>query len=99
MVVGVPDVEYGERVAAAVSLLKPDRGPPIRTSLTIEDLRQDLRGQLAGYKIPTLLRVVRELPTTASGKVMKKLLGPELFPVAGHPEVQRWTRRTASPKL
>ncbi|OBT71013.1 hypothetical protein VF21_10004 [Pseudogymnoascus sp. 05NY08] len=99
MVVGVPDEEYGQRVAAAVSLLKPDRGAPIRTSPTITELRQDLRSQLSSYKMPTLLRVVRELPTTASGKVMKKQLGPELFPNAGHPEVQKWTKRTASPKL
>ena len=61
--------------------------------LTIEDLRKDLRGRLAGYKMPTLLRIVDgELPKTATGKVQKKVLGPEFFPVdyRASPEVQQW---------
>lgn len=46
MVVGVEDEEYGQRVAAAVVL----RGD-LRDSLGIEELRGDLRGCLAGYKL------------------------------------------------
>ena len=101
MVVPVSDDEFGQRVAAAVSIRSDqseyrcgDSGPGRR--LTIEDLRRDLRGKLAGYKLPTLLRVVEgELPKTASGKVLKKVLGPRFFPPDYHTisEVDRWSSR------
>lgn len=45
---------------------------------------------LAGYKMPTLLRVVSELRKNATGKVIKKVLVKELFPLEGHPDIQRW---------
>ena len=85
MVVGVEDEEFGQRVAAAV-VLKED-GPQ---DLNIERLRQDLRSSLAGYKMPTILRVVNELKKNATGKVVKKVLLPEYFPKDGHPQVQKW---------
>jgi malonyl-CoA/methylmalonyl-CoA synthetase len=58
--------------------------------LTLGRLRSDLRTTLAGYKMPTLLRVVDELKKNATGKVIKKVLVKELFPPEGHPDVQRW---------
>lgn len=109
MVVGVDDDEFGQRVAAAI-VLKPDvwRDLSLVTfadvsqgsqSLSLETLRQDLRSTLAGYKMPTLLRIVDELEKNATGKVMKKLLVKELFPVEGHPDVQQWTSKTKKSKL
>jgi malonyl-CoA/methylmalonyl-CoA synthetase len=102
MVVGVPDEEFGQRVAAVVSLsdseaaraFVADKG---RTGgeLRLQDLRADVRERLAGYKVPTLLRVIRgELPKSPTGKVVKKALGPEYFPpnYAQDSEVQRWSR-------
>jgi malonyl-CoA/methylmalonyl-CoA synthetase len=92
MVVGVADEEYGQRVAAAVSL----RTDQAKRGLHIDELRKDLRGLLTGYKLPTLLRVVDgELPKNVSGKVVKKVLGQQLFPKNYHtvPEVQMWKRR------
>lgn len=86
IVVGVEDEEFGQRVAAAV-VLRDD----LRQSLTLDELRADLRGSLAGYKMPTLLRVVKEIKKNATGKAIKKVLVKELFPAAGHPDVQRWT--------
>lgn len=88
MVVGVPDEEFGQRVGALVALqeeLLTDEYLSTHGStehlLTIDDLRRDLRSRLAGYKMPTLLRVVDgELPKTGTGKVMKKVLGPKFFP-------------------
>jgi len=93
MTVGVSDVEFGQRVGAVVSL-RQDRIQCLEDrQLTLDRLRKDLRGKLAGYKMPTLLRVVEgELPKTASGKVLKKILGPKYFP-EGHeadPDVQAW---------
>ena len=86
MVVGVDDEEFGQRVAAAV-VLRDD----LRQSLTIDQLRSDLRDSLAGYKMPTLLRVVESIKKNATGKVVKKVLAKEIFPQEGHPDIQRWT--------
>ena len=85
-VVGVDDEEFGQRVAAAI-VLKSDFA---KEGLPIAKLRKDLREGLAGYKMPTLLRVVEELKKNATGKVVKKLLVSELFPEAKHQDVQRW---------
>lgn len=87
MVARIPDEEFGERVAAAVTLREGQEVNELR----IDRLRRDLREHMASYKMPTLLRVMKdELPKTASGKVLKKLLGPQLFPSSGHPDVQTW---------
>lgn len=95
MVVGVPDEEFGQRVGAVVCLKGVrDMELPLKR-LTIQRLRQDLRARLAGYKMPTLLRVVEgELPKSATGKVQKKVLGPQYFPedYRSLPEVQVWER-------
>lgn len=95
MVVGVPDLEFGERVAAAVVLKEPkdQKGEPV-TDLSLERMRSDLRARLAGYKMPTVLRLIKgELPKSGTGKVVKKVLGPQFFP-KGYTElkeVQAWT--------
>lgn len=74
MVVGVEDEEWGERVGAAVVLASGSSG------LSIGRLREGLREKLPGYKMPTLLRVVEaELPKGETGKVQKKILGPQYF--------------------
>lgn len=95
MVVGVEDEEFGQRVAATISL-KTDQNTT-RKSLTLAELREDLRSKLTGYKIPTILRVVKgELPKSGTGKVQKKILGPQLFPPNYRtlPEVQVWTKES-----
>jgi malonyl-CoA/methylmalonyl-CoA synthetase len=101
MTVGVPDDEFGQRVACTVSLKgATDTDKPLR-KLTIQRLRQDLRARLAGYKMPTLLRVVEgELPKSGTGKVIKKVLGPGFFPkdYASLPEVQIWHPNTKDEK-
>lgn len=93
MVVGVEDEEFGQRVAAAVVLRDGTEG------LSLERLRLDLRETLAGYKMPTMMRVVRELRKNATGKVLKKILGPELFPMEGSPEVQTWRAKRGGVRL
>ncbi|KAJ5749253.1 uncharacterized protein N7511_010949 [Penicillium nucicola] len=95
MVVGVADEEFGQRVAATVSL-KQDRNTT-RKDLTLAELRHDLRSHIAGYKMPTILRVVQgELPKSGTGKVQKKILGPQLFPSNYRelPDVQTWDRQS-----
>ncbi|KAK4942760.1 hypothetical protein LTR10_017520 [Elasticomyces elasticus] len=103
MVVGVPDEEFGQRVGAVVSLRNDEvaqqfyqennRSPE---SLKLDDLRADVRSRLAGYKLPTLLRIIEgELPKSGTGKVVKKTLGPLYFPpnYVEDNEVQVWSNR------
>jgi malonyl-CoA/methylmalonyl-CoA synthetase len=45
---------------------------------------------LPDHRLPTCLRIVAELPKTASGKVLKKALAGECFPSEGHPDIQIW---------
>jgi malonyl-CoA/methylmalonyl-CoA synthetase len=111
MVVGVPDDEFGQRVAAVVSLrtdkLAQDYYEQARRNpkrLDLNDMRSDVRSRLAGYKMPTLLRVVEgEIPKGGTGKVVKKILGPQFFPenYRDDPDVQVWTstKRELKPKL
>jgi malonyl-CoA/methylmalonyl-CoA synthetase len=63
-VVGLPDEEWGERVAAAVEL-RP------AASLTLDDMRTFLKDRLAIYKVPSALATPDSLPRNAMGKVLK----------------------------
>ncbi len=70
-VVGVPDAEWGERVAAAVVLHKGQ-------VLDLEGLRSWAKARLASHKIPSRLLIVDVLPRNAMGKVTKPAI-VELF--------------------
>jgi malonyl-CoA/methylmalonyl-CoA synthetase len=63
-VVGVDDDDLGERVSAAVELRAG-------ASLSLEELQQWAKVQLAPYKVPRALCAVAALPRNAMGKVMK----------------------------
>jgi len=63
-IVGVPDLKYGETVAAWVRL-KPG------AALTLVELKQFCKGKIAEYKIPRYLKVTNEFPMTISGKIQK----------------------------
>jgi malonyl-CoA/methylmalonyl-CoA synthetase len=66
-VVGVPDAEWGERVAAAVVL---NQGKAIDLS----SFRLWAKELLAAHKVPSRLLVLDALPRNAMGKVMKPAL-------------------------
>ncbi len=70
-VVGIPDPEWGERVAAAVTLRDGH-------ALDLHSLRTWARDLLAAHKLPSRLLVLDALPSNAMGKVMKPAL-TELF--------------------
>jgi len=63
-VVGVPDPEWGERVAAAVVLNNGE-------AIDLPSLRTWAKEVLAAYKLPSRLLVLDKLPCNAMGKVMK----------------------------
>jgi len=104
MVVGVPDDEFGQRVGAVLSLSDSEAAQEYYQKrnrqtgrLDLDDLRTDVRDRLAGYKLPTLLRVIEgELPKSATNKVVKKVLGPMYFPAnyAELEEVQKWDSKS-----
>ncbi len=64
-VVGLPDPEWGQRVTAAVVSAAPVR---------LTSLEPLLRSRLAGYKLPAAIEQLEALPTTASGKVQRRLV-------------------------
>ena len=103
MCVGVDDDDLGQRVGVVVSLRDDQNiysadAQTGKNKLTLEILRNDLSVRLARYKMPTLLRVVKdELPKTASGKVLKKVLGPKYLPSPGWQndhDVQAWHKQS-----
>jgi len=74
-VVGVPDPEWGERVAAAVVLNDGD-------ALDLSSLRAWAKESLATHKVPSRLLVLDSLPRNAVGKVMKPALA-RMFQTSG----------------
>jgi len=68
-VVGIEDEEWGQKVAAVVVLDNDN-------ALDLQTMRNTLKPRIAFYKVPTLLKVVDELPKNAMGKVTKKALLP-----------------------
>ncbi len=61
-VVGLPDDEWGEVVAAVLVL---------KNAITKEEINTWLRERLPGYKVPRLYQFIEELPRNAMGKVTK----------------------------
>ena len=68
-VVGVPDWYRGETVKAVVSL-KPGH------TVSPDELQAFARCQLAAFKAPRMVEIVDELPKTASGKILRRMLIP-----------------------
>ncbi|HTF53864.1 MAG TPA: long-chain fatty acid--CoA ligase [Pseudonocardia sp.] len=64
-VVGVPHAELGEEVAAAVAI-KPG------STATAEELREFVKGQVAAYKYPRIVRILDSLPKGPTGKILKR---------------------------
>ncbi|KAI0861197.1 hypothetical protein F4860DRAFT_181206 [Xylaria cubensis] len=74
-VLAVPSGKWGQKVGAVVILdrtICPDGWKPM-------DMRRALKGRLANYKIPQVLRVVEHIPRNAMGKINKKNLLRQVF--------------------
>jgi long-chain acyl-CoA synthetase len=69
-VVGVPHPDLGEEVAAVVVLRQGACATP-------EELRQFIKERVAPYKYPRKIQIVKELPKSQTGKILKKILTEE----------------------
>jgi len=74
VVFGLPDVEWGEVVAAAV-ILRPGM------HLDVDGLRRHCRQGLTGYKTPSRIWFVGTMPRTPVGKVRKPDLAKQFMDV------------------
>lgn len=66
-VIGVPDEHWGETVRAFVTLREG-------SCATAQDLVEHCANRLTKFKVPGEFRIVGQLPTNASGKVLKREL-------------------------
>ncbi len=75
-VFGVPDVRYGEEVAAWI-VLKPG------ATATEDEIRAFCKDQIAHYKVPRYVRFVTELPMTVTGKAQKFVMRAKMIEELG----------------
>jgi acyl-CoA synthetase (AMP-forming)/AMP-acid ligase II len=76
-VVGLPDEEWGERVAAVVTLAAEAE------LLDTEELRSWVRDRLRSAKTPDAIHVWPELPYNATGKLLRREIVTSLAETAG----------------
>jgi fatty-acyl-CoA synthase len=81
-VAGLPDLKYGEIVAAWVV-------PRPGTALSPEDIREFCRGRIAHFKIPSRVAIVPSLPKTVTGKVRKHVLKEQAIDELGLEDVAK----------
>ena len=66
-VLGDDDEQYGQRLAAFVV-------PAAGASVTVEELKQHVRENLANYKVPRDITIMAELPRGSTGKILRNEL-------------------------
>jgi acyl-CoA synthetase (AMP-forming)/AMP-acid ligase II len=66
-VIGVPDEDYGERLAAFI-VPRPD------ASLDAAELRDYLKDKVSRYEQPRDIEIVSEIPRNPAGKVLRNEL-------------------------
>ena len=69
-IIGTPDEKWGEVVTAFV--VKREE-----VSLEADNIKDFIRKEIAGYKVPKKVIFVEELPMSASGKILKYRLRTE----------------------
>jgi len=65
-VVGLPDEEFGSRVASAIQIEDGMERP------SIDELEAHCRAHLAGFKVPRIIKLVDDLPRLPSGKLLRR---------------------------
>ncbi len=74
-VIGVPDADFGEAVAAVI-VAQPGH------TLTESSVIAALKSEIASFKVPKRVHFVAELPRNAMGKVQKNVLRGQFAPPA-----------------
>ncbi len=69
-VYGIPHPEKGEQVVVAVV-------PKAGQAITPDDVIAYCRANIAAYKVPARVDIVQELPKSATGKILKRVLRDE----------------------
>ncbi len=75
-VIGLPSKKYGEEVCACI-IVKPNE------TLTVEEVKEYVRANMARHKTPSYVRFMESFPTTASGKIQKFILREEGIEIYG----------------
>ncbi len=70
-VVGIPDPEWGETVAAAI-VLEPG------ATATEDELKDWVRARLRSTKTPEVVQLRDELPYNETGKLLRRIIRDEL---------------------
>lgn len=63
-VIGVPDEQYGEEIAACIVLKEGE-------SMTVDEMKQYVRDHMAKHKVPRYVDFVDSFPMNAAGKILK----------------------------
>ncbi len=73
-VIGVPDKQYGEEIAACVIVKAGE-------SMTEEELKEYIMANMAKHKVPRYVRFVDSFPMNAAGKILKYKMREEAVEV------------------
>ena len=63
-VIGVPDEQYGEEIAACIILKEGE-------TITADEMKQYIRDHMAKHKVPRYIDFVDSFPMNAAGKILK----------------------------
>jgi len=72
-VVGLPDEEWGEKVAATITLR------PGVEEIDVEHVQEWVKARLGSLKTPEVIELTDELPQTATGKVLRRQVRDDLL--------------------
>lgn len=83
-VVGVPDPTWGQKIAALIVCKSEnadavDSGSGGSDGLTLTELRGWCEERIASYQIPSIIKLVDEIPRNAMGKINKKEIVRDFF--------------------
>jgi acyl-CoA synthetase (AMP-forming)/AMP-acid ligase II len=84
-VVGVPDREYGQRLAAWIALYPGEQ-------LDVEAVREYVRRGMARFQVPRDVYFVAGLPRNSTGKVLRRYLNAPVSPA--RPPAGGWSDET-----
>lgn len=64
IVIGLPDDEWGQKVTAVVTLSNGN-------TPALDDIREQLKDELIDFKLPKELKIIKDFPRTATGKIKR----------------------------